>query len=45
MKGTKVEFLRNIKGLTQDYIAAKSKIEISRYKRIEADLTKAEKWN
>lgn len=42
MKGTKVEFLGTLKGFNQEYIAKKSDIEISRYKRIEADLSKAD---
>ncbi len=45
MKGTKIEFLRALKGYNQDYIALKAKIEISRYKRIETDLSKEELQN
>jgi transcriptional regulator with XRE-family HTH domain len=36
MKGTKIEFLRNIRGYTQEYMAKKCDIELTRYKRIEA---------
>jgi transcriptional regulator with XRE-family HTH domain len=37
MNGTKIEFLRNIRGYTQEYVAKKSNIEINKYKRIESN--------
>lgn len=43
MKGTKIEFLRLLRGYTQDYIATQADIEITKYKRIESDISKATK--